>query len=233
MKKWFSHLLVREQSDWSEYYNHSTRNMIVNRNFIAQPEAISDVRIESPNDLMLFNETTLQISWNPSSLVPFVDPNLYLVDIKLYILSNESQEYELFDDLATNHSNCGETTVSFPQELTTATGAFSFLVQVSIACPTGDFFRQTIEDLKRGIRWWTNKAIGIFGTVANFFQLCELWCLTQPQGIGDKILRSVRPCPLTAQRARLPNSGFRQDNFLISIFHPGAANCFRQVVFDQ
>ena len=211
----------------------TSNNIIANCNFIAQLEAISDVQIESPSDLMLFNETTLQISWDPPSLVPFVDPNLYLVDIKLYMLNNESQEYELFGDLATNHSNSGEATVLLPQELTTNTSVFSFLVQVSIACPVGDFFRQTIEDLKRGIRWWTNKAIGIFGTVANFFRLCELWCLTQPQGIGAKILRSVRPCPLTAQRARLPNSGFREDNFLISIFHPGAANCFRQVVFDQ
>ena len=187
---------------------------------------------------MLFNETTFQISWDPQSLVPFVDPDLYLVDIKLYVLCNETQEYELFGDLATNRSNCGEATVSLPQELTAATGVFSFLVEVSIACPVRGLFRQIIDNLKRRIRRWTNRAIGIFGTIANLFRLCELWCLTQPQGIGAKILRSVRPCPLTAQRARLPNSGFREDTDLLrqllnSIFHPGAATCFRQVVFDQ
>jgi hypothetical protein len=76
------------------------------------------VRIESANDLLLFNETTFQISWDPQSLLPVVDPNLYLVDVNLYILSNESQEYELYGELATNRSNSGEATLSLPQELT-------------------------------------------------------------------------------------------------------------------
>ena len=34
-------------------------------NSVAQPESISDVRIESANDLLLFNETAFQISWDP------------------------------------------------------------------------------------------------------------------------------------------------------------------------
>ena len=196
---------------------------------------------------MLFNETTFQVTWDPQSLLLFVDPSLYLVDIKLYILSNESQEYELFGDLATNHSNCGEATLSLPRELTTVTNVFSFLVEVSIAGPVRDFLdildeiRRIIDYLEHRIRRWTNQAIGAFvGAISDLVQLtpCELWCLTQPQGIGEKLLRSVRPCPLTAQRARLPNSGFREDagilrRILNSIFHPGAATCFRQVLFDQ
>ena len=192
---------------------------------------------------MLFNETSFQISWDRQSLLPFVDPSLYLVDIKLYILSNESQEYELFGDLATNHSNCGEATLSLPGELTAVTNAFSFLVEVSIAGLVEDFLdeiRRIIDELERRIQRWTNRAFAIIGAIRNLVQLtpCELWCLTQPQGIGDKILRSVRPCPLTAQRARLPNSGFREDTGLLRrilnrLFHPGADTCFRQVVFDQ
>ena len=208
--------------------------------FLAQPEALSDVQIESENDLVLFNESTFQISWDPQSVLPFVDPNFYLVDIKLYILSNESQEYEFYANLATNHSNCGEATLSLPQELTTATNAFSFLVEVSIRCPMEDIaeeFRRIIEELRERIRRWSDRALAFVEALRNLTP-CRLWCLREPQGIGDKLLRSVRPCPLTARRARLPNSGFREDigllrRILNKIFHPGAATCFRQVVFDE
>ena len=194
---------------------------------------------------MLFNQTSFQISWDRQSLLPFVDPSLYLVDIKLYVLSNESQEYELFGDLATNHSNCGEATLSLPEELTAVlvTDAFSFLVEVSIACPVEDLvdeIRRIIDELRERIRRWSDRAIAFVEALRNLAQLtpCELWCLTQPEGIGDKLLRSVRSCPLTAQRARLPNSGFREDTGLLRrilnrIFHAGAATCFRQVVFDE
>ena len=216
-------------------------------NSVAQPESISDVRIESANDLLLFNETAFQISWDPQSLLPIVDPNLYLVNIKLYILSNESQEYELYGDLASNHSNFGEANLSLPEELTNATNVFSFLVEVSIAYPFEDIFvpdkiRRIIDELKERIRKWSNRAVAfverIIDQIIGRLTPCEMWCLGQPQGIGDKLLRSVRPCPLTAQRARLPNSGFREDTDLLrwilnKIFHAGADTCFRQVVFDE
>ena len=179
-------------------------NPIIVCNSVAQPESISDVQIESAYDLLLFNETTFQISWDPQSLLPVVDPNLYLVDIKLYILSNESQEYELYGDLVTNHSNFGEATLSLPQELINSTNVFSFLVEVSIAFPFEDILdeiRRIIDELKEGIRKWSNRAIAFIERIIDPITglLCELWCLGEPQGIGDKLLRSVRPCPLTAQ----------------------------------
>ena len=205
-------------------------------NNIAQPEVTNDVRIVN---LVLINDTNVQFSWDPPSLLPFVDPNLYQVNFRLHVLRNESQEYELFGDLATNHSNCGEATLSLPQELTSSTDVFSFLVELSIAGPISEFLRRTCEIIKEYIRRrisrWTSPAIAF---LRSQFTLCRLWCLNEPQDIGDKLLRSVRPCPLTAQRARLPNSGFREDagrlrRTLNWIFHRGADTCFRQVVFDE
>ena len=55
-------------------------------NNIAQPEVTNDVRIEN---LVLINETNIQLSWDPPSLLPFVDPNLYQVNIRLYTHTEE------------------------------------------------------------------------------------------------------------------------------------------------
>ena len=85
------------------------------------------------------------------------------------------------------------------------------------------------------VRLWTRVFFVVIGPFLDL--LCDQWCRGEPEGIGEELLGRVRPCPLTAQRARLPNSGFKEDKgisrLLNSIFHPGAATCFRQVEFNE
>ena len=193
------------------------------------------------SNLVLMPETVLRITWLPEAIVPAVDPDSYTVSIRLYCFNNESDTFEEVATIASNITNCGQADVILPA--LNISDVCPLSIQVSLSGGTaaltkrqisGSAIERLIEIGEIVIPAGARAVIAyLTGGLVNSLilrGLCEVWCLTQPAGIGATLLAAVLPCPPTIQLARC-DPRFQVENVLISrTFHPGTDRCFREII---
>ena len=221
--------------------------------------------------------TIVTVYWSPQSIFPLADPQTYTVDITMREFDTNTGEWNTLATLASDLTNNGEAKVTVPELPTVETVEDSInqvVIEVSVSSAS-------VTDSKRGHLSNVLSKIGQFGLrilrqapmriikrpVGQAAQrlACEAWALTQSESTGTQITNPppetdtgtqinnrLLPCPCTVDRARAPNSGFREerlssvikvigrvqkfldtaiiDDAFRNYFHPGAASCYRQRV---
>ena len=200
------------------------------------------IRPNNEVDLFFVSDDMVEIFWDSESLLP---PSIsqefnatVTVDIQLFELNIETASTRFITNMARNISNTGQYNVMIPrvndEMLTTI---FQVTIAEVITNSITEYLPENVEILFRHIKGqiaqWSD-ALYVAGS--NFLRSkCDEWCENQPESIGEEILERLPPCPPTLARARA-DSVFEEedlgDNFR-EFFHPGASNCFRQVVFTE
>ena len=215
--------------------------------------------------------TTVTVYWSQQTIFPIADPESYRVDITMREFDTNTGEWNTLATLASDLPNNGEAKITIPvlpaveifedsikpvvievgisstSMTDTNRGVFS-----SVLSKVGQF---GLHILKQSPMRILRRIVGLVPGILRNIGLrpaCEEWARTQPDNIGAEINNRLPPCPCTEDRARAPNSGFReerlssiikvigrvQDYFETTIiddafrnfFHPRTASCFRQRV---
>lgn len=167
----------------------------------------------------------INISWTPSA---FPDEPTSKVDVRLYEIEEESDgtfTNKEIDVLGRGLPNNGQATVTVPTASdNNEVRSVSIVVQKNT---TDDNSNVMMRDVKQ----WTG-SLWISRTPSAHTDLLYQKCLQweQMEANTPSILPETRPCPPTAIQAGTENSGFQPNNFLITVFHPLASQCFRQRV---
>ena len=207
------------------------------------------------------------VFWSPLSIFPLVDKDSYMVDITVRVQDISTGEWKTLATLASDLPNGGEAGVTIPDipELEAFENTLNpVVIEVGVSAAS-----MVAGTRKRGILSDVLQKIGRLGlriikqmpmriikkTIRQAAQrlACEAWAgFIEDENIGQEINNRLPPCPCTADRAALPNSGFREeklssvvkvvgqvqdffgttiaDDAFRNYFHPGAASCYRQKV---
>ena len=166
------------------------------------------------------------LTWLPNDVFPLEDPESYTVDITLFCFNVASPPTSkvLPMMLASNISNSGSAELIMPNiDIVFDVGVVSFQVTVSL---NSQLCLNMPVACTAGI--WAPFSYFIVSAILR--AACEIWCASQPEGIGERLLGAVLPCPPTMMQA-VADANFEMENpFIARFFHPGAASCFREVV---
>ena len=210
------------------------------------------------------NGTTVLVYWSPQSIFPLLDQHNYTIDIILREFDMDSKEWKILATLGSDLPNSGEARVIIPElpvveNYEDALNPAVVEVGVSSASMTDtkhSLFSNILSRIGRyGLRIMRQAPMRITKKLirqAAQRVACETWSLTQTDNVGKQINDRLPPCPCTAEQARTPNSGFKEerlssivkvvgrvqdfcgttivDDAFRHYFHPGAASCFRQRV---
>ena len=197
--------------------------------------------------------TTIELSWDAAAIFPALNATDYTVDIQLYEFDVTTQTWKERGTLATNTENDGmealtvsTTTIATSRQV--APIALLVFVSHSPSSVSGahPVQQQVITARLKAGKWtaplyYTSQQ---FVFRSRFY--CESWFLGEPAGTGESLLASVAPipCPPNLDQARLPGSGVQQERYSsfygniryntqwLNYFHPEAAACFRERVFN-
>ena len=210
----------------------------------------------------------LFVRWSPRSIFPLLEQSNYTVDITLREFDKDSNEWKTLATLVSDRPNNGEARVTIPelplvQSFDDALAPAVVEVGVSSASMTDtkrSLFSNILSRIGQfGLRILKQTPMRIVRKVIRRFsrqsaqrEACETWSRMQANNIGNQINDRLPPCPCTAEHARTPNSGFKEerlssivkvvdqvqdffdttivDDAFRNYFHPGAASCFRQRV---
>ena len=182
--------------------------------------------------------TPFKVTWNTDEVVPrslTLASDSFKVNINLYRYIMDTERWEFLEMLREAIDNTGEANVVIRQ-LSCDACPVAIAVEVSDNSGPISIGRKAISvvDILAGAaKLWSTFTHFVKQTTANVLQdLCQEWCDSQPDNIGQDLLDRLPPCPPTVQRAQLDNR-FRLDNRFIETFHPGAENCFRQEDFNE
>ena len=196
------------------------------------------VNIESKYEFLIPYDLPFKVNWKEDELIPKVlMPSLgtFKVDLKLYAYKMDTEEWELLEVLLEAIDNTGEADVT-TRQLSCDACPVAIAVEVSDNGGISIGRKQiSLANILAGAAklWSTLAYIAKPQTSTNALQsLCQEWCDSQPDNIGQDLLDRLPPCPFTVQRAQLDNR-FRLDNRFKDFIHPGAENCFRQEYFNE
>lgn len=197
---------------------------------------MQDINAVETNDILLLPGNKTVVRWSPDSIIPsYLQETLnlqtsYSVDISLYELNFDSENYMLISHLATNILNTGEYQITIPSlELSE-----NFIVGI-IGISISEQFSSVSTD--------TNTLLGLLKRAPKFGliyvatslasrSVCSSWYSSEFKDIGETIANKLPPCP-PVRDAALNDPNFIEVNYLLSFFHPGASSCFQQVVFTK
>ena len=188
----------------------------------------------SYNGLLLPGDT-IQLRWNPSDIAYAAnDPAELHVNISLsgleYYAGGADEEAVIIClenklTLASNIENTGVAIVEMPyagQDVCNGICPILLLVQPHTSPPRQVALGSDV------LLTFLDKATSL-STVR--YLLCQVWLAAEPASIGQEILDKVipvAPCPPLVGQAEGDDILLVDDSFLIPIFHPGAAVCYRQ-----
>ncbi len=193
-------------------------------------------RVEYVSTNAVFDsESSVTLSWSPTSVAPLLDPNSYTVDINLHCLDEDTGKWAMVSTLTANIPNTGHALVTLPDSAGDRK-ACSMAIQVVVndATSTDTHSKRAISGLVK-----TALKFGLWTAVRHYVvikpaltALCVAWSSTQQRGLAKQLREAVEPCPPTMAQA-LADRRFDMENQLISnFFHPGTASCFRQVIIN-
>jgi len=196
-------------------------------------------------DLFYVSNEMAEITWNKDSLLPRSITESYnvtiTVNIQLSELNAETGAIQSITNLASDVSNNGHYEVEIPLMYNSMSTA---VLQITVAEVLSNSFITSIPEhigmiynhIKEATFQWSNI---IYVSGSNYLRdQCDEWCDNEPEGIEERILERLPPCPPTVSRAEA-DSIFKEDDpvlvgdILRGIYHPGASSCFRQVVFTE
>ena len=201
---------------------------------------------------LLRPDTTMTVRWSPENIIrlPNLEPDEIMVSVLMYEVDLETGSLSEMAILARNIPNDGSAELTLPR-MTPQAGeeqVCAVVVRVEatglrdteVTQPPTDPATAPSVDPSVLLRLLVVTRIGPWGAVVYYSTsailryLCEDWCASEPEGIGEEILARLPPCPPTVAQAR-NDAVFIEDtgagSFLSNIFHPGADTCFRQQVF--
>ena len=213
----------------------------------ASPDRGHAVDFDYP-DLLFEPGISFNLSWSPQLIIPFEDPNTYVVDIVLYEYDEMSNIWKEIETLAADVPNSGERSVTIIADNSCLSnhgvnaGVCQVAIQVAVGRATGDSSSIAKRQVKffEGIGLWSG--IAYMALSSELRERCEAWSESQPANVGREILDRLPPCPPTVQRA-VEDSRFEEERLSSviyvtmfdvqwrSFFHEGAASCFRQTAF--
>ena len=192
--------------------------------------------------LMLTEQSTASIEWNPDTIYPLLPAIEYVVDISLYHLNVETEQWVKTVVLKTATENDGEEEITFRSIALRDADTAPVVVYVSLS-PSNEQDELRGHELKPGV--WSAKFYFVESSVLQPSRLCSAWYQSEPEGIGKEILDSVASCPPTeVQASQLCNSGVRLDNYIsiygnnlytqqhMNFFHPDAT-CYSQPIINE
>ena len=183
------------------------------------------------------------LRWSPSSIIPpslvedFEIMDDFNIDISFYLLNPDSENFTLIKKLATDIPNNGTYKIMVPStdELGNASiGLFGI-------CMSDIFRARNIRD--RAINELILK-IKVYSTIGPILSPlirrseCSKWLNSEPENIGEIILRQLPPCPTNLWKALRDTANFHIEDritgkLLQYFFHPGALSCFRNTIFSR
>ena len=203
---------------------------------------------------LLRPDTTMTVRWSPENIVrlPNLEPEEIMVSVSMYEVDLERGSLSEMAILARNIPNDGLAELTLPR-MTPQAGeeqVCAVVVRVEatglrdmqVTQPPTDPTTTTAPSIDPSLllRLLSATPIGSWGAIVYYTtsailrNLCEDWCASEPEGIGEEILARLPPCPPTVAQAR-NDAVFIEDtgagSFLNNIFHPAADTCFRQQVF--
>ena len=218
--------------------------------YIEHPDSTAHIRLEQETLLLnVDSDERLNITWNPQSLLPTMDPSLYTVDITLYRfrLDSENQvQFSYFLHVMRDHANSGTALFTAPESNESGGDIHPIAIRVSVGRASssspdassviGRLGRSIEGDTLGVVAQWTSTLYYLDSP--RFSRLCNEWSMNQGRGVGEAVRNRLPPCPPRLDQAQAPNSGLSEDSgywILKSnrFFHPGAATCFRQSTFDR
>lgn len=180
--------------------------------------------------------------WDPQSLLPMVDPSLFIVDLKLYRLVNDGKDWIPFLNITSGHPNSGiiDFTVLSSDQIGLNLYPVALRISVGEALPTGaqEMALQVsaiIKSAQDKVSQWFSSFFYYAIDSLDLADECNEWYISEPSNIGETLLSQVPDCCQTVDRAAAPNSGFVRDTHdaLVAFFHPGAASCYRQATITR
>jgi len=197
--------------------------------------------------------TNVVLSWDVASVFPALNASDYTVDIELYEFDVTTRTWKERGTLVTNTENDGRAvrTISMttiPVNRQVAPIAVFVFVSHFPSNFTGahPLQQQLITARLKAGKWtaplyYTSEQLAFRGRL-----YCDSWSRGEPAGIGEQLLASVSPvpCPPNVDQARLPGSGVMQERYTsfygntvydtqwLNYFHPTAAVCYRERVFN-
>ena len=189
------------------------------------------------------SEEQLNITWDPQSLLPTIDPSLYTVDITLYrfqLDADNQVQFSYFLHVMRDHTNNGTALFTAPESNESGGNIYPVVIRVSVGTPTSASNSETSSMISRfgrsgdSVAQWTSTMYYLDSL--RFQTMCTDW--SRNQEIGEAVRNRLPPCPPRIDQARAPNSGLSEDSgYWIEksnrFFHPMAATCFRQNSFDR
>ena len=203
------------------------------------PEDIVDISIDQdPLLLVRGSDDMYTAHWDPQSLLPLLDPSMFTVNIELFRLDIDKQEWLPFLKISSDHPNSGTVEFCAPSTEEDEPEVYPVSLRISVgqlvSSPAGaqGSVSQPIEDVIKFVnddvsQWMSNLYYAVsMRLIAN----CLAWHRSEPPEIGQQIAARVLPCCETEEKARAPNSGFIRDTHdsQVAFFHPGATNCYQQ-----
>ncbi len=157
-----------------------------------------------------------------------MDPTSYLVNIGLYRFTDIGEEWRLVAYLGTELPNNGSIEVTIPN-----TVVFPGVTVVAIAVEPAVTAQRQLADNPLGLRARIWGLIGYFVAPFPLNGFCDQWYSRQPADIGLTLLTQVEPCPCDERQADRDKGFIWDRTSATQTFHPGASDCYRQVVTNR
>ena len=183
--------------------------------------------------IVVDSRTNLELTWNPTTILPSEDPNSFTVDITVYSYDYNSKRWDL-QSRKTDIPNNGHTlfgVARFNKEIRAS--CIHIAVREFIQPSIDNSVQQVIKALSSmsGLPFPSQVGIwsGLLFTIRNerslkekeaemyrnmkYRQTCSVWRTLEGPMPLDDVVDSLPACPPTQERARLPNSGLEEVNY--------------------
>ena len=199
---------------------------------------VEETNVVETDDVLLLPGNQTVIRWSPDSIVP---PHLkkaygltdnFTVDISLYQLNIESENYKFTMKLASDIPNTGIYEITIPS-IDQSENFVAGIIGVSLSEQfTPRSSRSVINTVYNLLKISPIFGVTYVGISLYARAMCSDWCSSEPNDIGETLLENLPPCPPTRDAAD-NDPIFNESNFLLFFYHPGASSCYRQVVFPR
>ncbi len=193
-------------------------------------------RVEYVSTNAVFDsESSVTLSWSPTSVAPFLDPNSYTVDINLHCLDEDTYKWTMVSTLTANIPNTGHALVTLPDSAGDRK-ACAMVIQVVVngATSTDTHSKRAISGLvKTALKFGLWTAVVYYVVIKPALtHLCVVWSGTQHRGLAKQLKGAVEPCPPTMAQALADRRFDKEYKVISDFFHTGSASCFRQVIIN-
>lgn len=199
---------------------------------------VEDSNVVEIDDVLLLPNSQTIIRWSPDAIIPPYLQEVYgltdnhTVDISLYQLNFESENYTFTMKLVSDVPNNGIHEIKIPS-IDQSQSFTAGLIGISLSEQfTSRSSRNVLSSVYSLLKKSPKFGLAYFATSLAARPTCSQWQFSEPNDIGETLLNRLPPCP-PVRDAALNDPDFSEENFLLSFFHPNASSCFRQAVFTR